>query len=49
MRVNGSLSDEDVAFSLEDDHVAAWDEWDGSEDARLWDTTTTDGIAATSG
>ena len=31
--------------SLEDDYAAAWDEWDASEDARLWDATMADGIA----
>lgn len=30
--------------SLEDEYVEAWDEWDASEDARLWDTTVSDGI-----
>jgi hypothetical protein len=30
---------------LEDAYAAAWDEWQGSEDAQLWDETTGDGIA----
>lgn len=25
-------------------YAAAWDEWEGSEDARLWETTVGDGI-----
>lgn len=30
--------------SLEDDYVAAWEEWEGTEDARLWDSVSGDGI-----
>jgi hypothetical protein len=26
-------------------YTAAWDEWAGSEDAALWDTTSSDGLA----
>ena len=26
------------------DYAAAWDEWEGSEDARLWETTVGDGL-----
>jgi Arc/MetJ-type ribon-helix-helix transcriptional regulator len=29
---------------LEQAYAAAWDEWGGSEDARLWDATAADGI-----
>ncbi|MDA3646416.1 ribbon-helix-helix domain-containing protein [Saccharopolyspora indica] len=30
---------------LEEAYESAWDEWDGSDDARLWDVTTADGVA----
>jgi Arc/MetJ-type ribon-helix-helix transcriptional regulator len=29
---------------LEKAYAAAWDEWDDSEDAQLWDATTSDGL-----
>jgi Arc/MetJ-type ribon-helix-helix transcriptional regulator len=29
---------------LEDAYAAAWDEWEGTEEARLWDGTAGDGI-----
>jgi Arc/MetJ-type ribon-helix-helix transcriptional regulator len=29
---------------LEDDYAAAWAEWEGSEDAALWDSTVGDGL-----
>jgi len=29
---------------LEDAYVAAWSEWDGSEDAELWNQTVADGL-----
>ncbi|QIZ36248.1 MULTISPECIES: ribbon-helix-helix domain-containing protein [Saccharopolyspora] len=30
---------------LEDAYASAWEEWDGSADAQLWDATAADGIA----
>ncbi|MEV4413923.1 ribbon-helix-helix domain-containing protein [Catellatospora sp. NPDC049609] len=33
------------ASELEDAYAAAWDEWDTSEDGRLWDATSADGLA----
>lgn len=30
--------------NLEDAYAVAWDEWDASEDARLWETVNADGI-----
>jgi hypothetical protein len=30
---------------LEDDYAAAWKEWDGTEDAALWETTVGDGLS----
>ncbi len=30
---------------LEDEYAAAWDEWDASEDARLWESTASDGAS----
>ena len=30
--------------SLEEAYAAAWGDWEGSEDAALWDTTAPDGI-----
>jgi Arc/MetJ-type ribon-helix-helix transcriptional regulator len=30
---------------LEDAYASAWDEWDSSADAQLWDATAADGIA----
>lgn len=30
---------------LEDAYAAAWDEWNASEDAQLWDATSSDGLA----
>src|SRR5262249_56855871 len=32
-------------MSLESAYTAAWNEWESSEDARLWDRTVDDGIA----
>ena len=32
--------------SLEDAYTAAWEEWDTSEDAELWNATTSDGIGS---
>ncbi len=32
------------AHQLSKAYAAAWDEWDGSEDARLWETTVGDGL-----
>jgi Arc/MetJ-type ribon-helix-helix transcriptional regulator len=29
---------------LEGDYAAAWEEWDASDDAGLWEETTSDGI-----
>ncbi|HEX6501000.1 MAG TPA: ribbon-helix-helix domain-containing protein [Micromonosporaceae bacterium] len=29
---------------IEADYVAAWDEWERSPDARLWDATAPDGL-----
>jgi hypothetical protein len=29
---------------LEDDYAAAWQEWEGSDDAALWDRTVGDGL-----
>ena len=29
---------------LREAYAAAWDEWEGSEDARLWETTVGDGL-----
>lgn len=34
-----------LAAQLEDDYAAAWDEWDASDDAALWDQTTGDGVS----
>lgn len=31
--------------AMEDAYAAAWDEWDESEDADLWQTTAGDGLA----
>ena len=33
------------ASELEDAYAAAWDEWDASDDAPLWDATSPDGLA----
>lgn len=33
------------AAELEDAYSAAWDEWDGSEEAQVWDAATADGLA----
>ena len=41
--MRGDLPDEGAASRLEDDYAAAWDEWDVSEDSRLWGTTVADG------
>lgn len=30
---------------MEQSYAEAWDEWDGSEDAALWDHTMSDGVA----
>lgn len=30
--------------SLQDSYAAAFDEWDDTEDARLWDATVADGV-----
>jgi Arc/MetJ-type ribon-helix-helix transcriptional regulator len=30
---------------MQETYAAAWDEWEASEDARLWDNTTGDGLA----
>ncbi len=30
---------------LEDAYAAAWDEWEGTDEARLWDGTAPDGVA----
>jgi Arc/MetJ-type ribon-helix-helix transcriptional regulator len=30
--------------SLEEDYAAAWDEWEATEDAALWDAAAADGI-----
>ena len=43
----GDLPDEDTASRMEDDYAAAWDEWDASEDSRLWGTTVADGTTDT--
>ena len=32
------------SLRLADDYAAAYDEWNGSEDAELWDAVTGDGI-----
>jgi Arc/MetJ-type ribon-helix-helix transcriptional regulator len=32
------------AIGLEQAYAAAWDEWEASGDARLWDATAADGI-----
>jgi Arc/MetJ-type ribon-helix-helix transcriptional regulator len=29
---------------LEDDYVAAWEEWAASDDAALWESTVSDGL-----
>lgn len=33
------------AAQLEDEYAAAWDEWEGSEDAQLWEAATGDGLS----
>lgn len=33
------------ASELEDAYAAAWDEWEADEDGRLWDATSSDGLA----
>lgn len=30
--------------NMEDDYIAAWDEWERSADARLWEGTASDGL-----
>ena len=32
------------ASELEQAYTAAWEEWSGSDDARLWDQTVADGL-----
>lgn len=32
------------AARLEEEYAEAWEEWEGSEDARLWDAATADGM-----
>ncbi|WP_127360578.1 ribbon-helix-helix domain-containing protein [Actinacidiphila soli] len=32
------------ASQMEEEYAAAWEEWDSSDDARLWEQTTADGI-----
>lgn len=34
------------AAELEDAYQAAWEEWESSEDAELWESTSTDGLDA---
>lgn len=34
------------ASRLGDEYAAAWDEWSRSDDASLWDATTSDGLRA---
>lgn len=31
--------------TLTDAYAAAWEEWEGTEDARLWDVTAADGVS----
>ena len=35
--------------TLEDAYVTAWEEWEASDDAQLWDVTASDGITDASG
>ena len=37
------------SISMETAYTAAWDEWAGSEDAALWDTASSDGLADAQG
>ncbi|GAA4904449.1 hypothetical protein LX16_3667 [Stackebrandtia albiflava] len=34
---------------LEEEYSQAWDEWEGSDDAALWDQTSSDGLADAAG